>query len=239
MEIRVAICERDEEQRENAVETIKALPHDISCTEFNNAYDLMEVLEKNENAFDIICIATTLIRPGDGVHLAKQVRELSMQTTIIFLAENEKYYREAFQVFAMNYLMKPVRYVDMANCFAFYTKNRKVENRACWMLKSRGGNWLRVFCRDILYIESENREIRVHMTDGKIIESYTKLGEVKEQLPAEYFARCHQSYIVNLYYVSKLEGTSFEISGTTVPISRRYLKDVREQYYDYISHRSR
>lgn len=234
MNIRVAICERDAKHREYVTATMKGLPHDMECVEFTNIYDLEEAFELNASAFDIVFLATTLLNRGDGVKLAEKIREYSLEVAIIFMSDSRDYYKEAFDVFAMSYLLKPVQFRELDCCFTFYTKNKKVERRASWMVKGKGGNWIRLFCRDLVYIESDNREIIIHMADGTSVASYAKLSDVVEQLPQENFIRCHQSYIVNMFFVSELKSSAFELEEGPIPISRKYQKNVKERYYHYM-----
>ena len=234
MEIRVAVCERNLKQREYIVANLKELSYNIACFAYGNIYDLQEVFEENNGAYDVVLIATTLMTKGDGIKLAQRIREINLEVGIIFLAESKDFYQEAFDVFAMSYLLKPIQYQKLDRCFTFYTKNVKTERRVSWMVKGKGGNWVRIFCRDIIYIESDNREIIVHLADGTMIESYGKLGDIEEQLPTANFIRCHQSYIVNMFFVSELRSTAFEMKEESIPISRKFQKIVKERYYQYM-----
>ena len=78
-----------------------------------------------------------------------------------------------------------------------------MERRASLMLKEVGGSFRRVYCRNILYVESANRKVILHLENGETIESYAKLDELEQQLPGRLFFRCHQSYIISLYFVEK------------------------------------
>ena len=52
-----------------------------------------------------------------------------------------------------------------------------------------------------------------------------------DRIRAPFMIRCHNSYLVNLKYVSQYRADSFVLtSGITVPISRTYQKRVREQF---------
>lgn len=234
MDIRIAICEKDVKQREYVTANIKELQYDIVCEEFGNVYDLQEKFEENEGVFDVVLISTTLQHRGDGMELAHSIREISLKPAIIMMAESGDYMRDAFDIFAMAYLMKPISFRDLERAFTFYTKNSKSERRASWMVKSKGGNWTRLFCRDIEYIESSNREILVHMSNGTTVSSYAKLSEVEEQLNEESFVRCHQSYIVNMFYVNELNSSEFMMRDVALPISRKFNKVVKETYYQYM-----
>ncbi|MDD3277261.1 MAG: LytTR family DNA-binding domain-containing protein [Lachnospiraceae bacterium] len=237
MKIRAAVCEKDVKRREYVVANIRELPLDIECKEYNNIYDLKEVFHDHANAYDIIFVAATFNQHGDGLDLAKYIREVSLEVAIVVLADNRDYYREAFDVFAMAYLLKPLKYRELDRCLTFYTKNSKVERRASWMVKGKGGHWVRVFCRDILYIESNNREIVVHLSNGTEIASYAKLGTVEEQLPEENFIRCHQSYIINIFYANEMTPSAFHLDEMDIPISRKFQPVVKEKYYQYMFNR--
>ena len=102
------------------------------------------------------------------------------------------------------------------------------------MIKEKGGNYKRIFCRYIVYVESSNREIIIHMEDGSEIVSYAKLNKAEEELPAKLFLRCHQSYMINLYFVEELERNTFYLPNAEIPISKKYQKIAREVYYDYM-----
>ena len=49
------------------------------------------------------------------------------------------------------------------------------------------------------------------------------------------FIQCHQSYIVNLSYVDKIENNDFIIQNEKVQISRRYLKKTKQAYIHYLN----
>lgn len=234
MEIRVAVCDKEAQNREYLVANIHELPLDTSCTEFSNGYDLTELFEENDTAFDVVLINSHVLSRGDGMTVAKKIREHSLKAAIIIVSDCRDYYQEAFEVFAMNYLINPVSYRDIEKCFTFYTKNNGTDRRASWLVKSCSGHWHRVYCRDILYIESENREFIVHMVNGDPITSYGKLSDIVDQLPRENIVRCHQSYIVNMFYVDEMQTNAFVIRDTSIPISRKYQKIIKEQYYTYM-----
>ncbi|MDD3403010.1 MAG: LytTR family DNA-binding domain-containing protein [Hespellia sp.] len=234
MKIRIAVCEKDPQSREYLAANIKELGLELEIVEFDNAYELEEEIELNTNAYDVVCMSASLQKEGDGIAIAKKIRGLSLKVTIFIIAENKAYYQEAFEMFAMAYLIKPVRYRMLESCFTFYTKNNSTDRRASWMVKSKGGNWKRVFCRDILYIESNNHEYILHMSDGGEIESYGKLVDVVDQISSESLIRCHQSYIVNMFYANEMKTDGFTIGDDVIPISRRYQKEVKEQYYKFM-----
>lgn len=89
-------------------------------------------------------------------------------------------------------------------------------------------------CRDILYIESQNRFLHYFLADGNILRCYDKLDEIEWELPKQYFLRCHQSFIVNLSHVSEMGDKYFRIGKSLISISKKYWKDVKDKYYAYL-----
>ena len=91
-------------------------------------------------------------------------------------------------------------------------------------------------------LQGLNMEIQVsefsneydYLENGDTLESYAKLGELEESLPGKLFFRCHQSYIINLYFVEKMETGKFQLPSVDIPISRKYQREARDMYYDYM-----
>lgn len=232
--IRAAICEKNKEKREYIKLAMQALSYEIDVQEFRNIYDFKDVFDINTMGFDIIILDTSVQEEGDGIALAEHVRTRNTRVMILFVTGSEKYYKQAFRVFATGYLLYPFDIKELENCVSFYNQKTKTERRSSWMVKGKGGNWCRVFCRNIVYVESDNREIILHLDDGTVMESYAKLSKAEEELPKKGFLRCHQSYIVNLYFVDEMKSGSFKIQDEEIPISRKYHKAAKEVYYNYM-----
>ena len=77
---------------------------------------------------------------------------------------------------------------------------------------------LRLALGQVRYFVSEGRKIAA-AAEGERISFYGKLGEVEEELP-DFFVRCHNRYLVNLNYVTKLESAALYCEGEKIPVSR-------------------
>ena len=177
---------------------------------------------------------TTIRHEGDGLKLAAGIRARNRKVMICFITDSQRYYAEAFSVFATGYLLYPFDVSELHNCITFFWQKPNMERRASLMLKEAGGSYRRVYCRNILYMESANRKVILHMEDGGSMESYAKLDELEQQLPGRLFFRCHQSYIISLYFVEKMDASKFVVQSHEIPISRKYQRAAREVYYDYM-----
>ena len=231
--LRAAIIEGSKEKREVIAAAVQSLNMDIQAVEFPSGYDFKEKLDDDATAFDMLILNTTILKEGDGLELASFVRKKNRKAMFCFITDSQKYYAEAFGVLATGYLMYPFDPSNLHNVITFFYQQAEPERRASWMIKERGGNYRRIYCRNIVYIESSNREVIIHMEDGSEISSYCKLDTAMAALPKNLFMRCHQSYAVSMYFVEEMEHDCFHVPDGVVPISRKYQKMAREAYYDY------
>ena len=232
--LRAAIVEKSREHREYIRAGLQGLNIEIQVSDYSNEYDFLENLGGEASAFDIILLNTTIRHEGDGVQLAAEIRNRNRKVMICFITDSQRYYAEAFSVFATGYLLYPFDISELHNCISFFYQKTSKERRASVMIKEAGGSYRRVYCRNIVYIESVNRKVILHLENGDAVESYAKLGELEESLPGNLFFRCHQSYVINLYFVEKMESTRFLVQSDEIPISRKYQKEARDRYYDYM-----
>lgn len=232
--LRAAIVEKSKEHREYIRAGLAGAGMEIQVSEFTNEYDYLENLNEDGSSFDILLLNTTIRHEGDGLRLAAEVRARNRKVMICFITDSQRYYAEAFSVFATGYLLYPFDVSELHNCITFFWQKPNMERRASLMLKETGGSYRRIYCRNILFIESSNRKVYLHLDNGEVMESYAKLDELEQQLPGKLFFRCHQSYIISLYFVEKMDAGKFVLQSQEVPISRKYQRVARETYYDYM-----
>ncbi len=84
-----------------------------------------------------------------------------------------------------------------------------------------------VFClekRSITYLKASGNYTEIHTSDGKAILSSKTLKHYAEALKEFYFMRTHQSYLVNLYNIERLDlksQASITLKcGMHIPVSR-------------------
>ncbi|MCF0135691.1 MAG: response regulator transcription factor [Lachnospiraceae bacterium] len=233
--LRAAVVERDKEKRAFIVAAVEALHMDIQVSDFSNKYDFEEHLDEDATSYDILLLNTTIMKEGDGIEVAADIRSRNSKIMIAFVTESTRYYPEAFAVFATGYLLYPFEVGNLHNCITFFYEKTQKERRSSVMIKERGGNYRRIFTRYIKYIESSNREVYIHLEDGSEVATYAKLNELEESLPHNgQFLRCHQSYLVNMYFVEEYGKGCFNVDNLEIPISRKYQQIAKEAYYEYM-----
>lgn len=153
---------------------------------------------------------------GSGFDLMPAVPD---GTRVIFVTGNPDLALRAFEVNALDYLVKPVNAARLAGALARH-ETRDPAGPAptgdVVHLPERGGARITRFA-EICVIEAEENYSRVHMCDGAVVLIRRALKTWEDQLPAAQFLRVHRTCIVNL---GQIKSYSRDASGAvtlTVP----------------------
>lgn len=79
--------------------------------------------------------------------------------------------------------------------------------------------------RSIVCAESDRRHVKIHLINGEMIEVCQKLIELEKALSSSSFCRVHQSWLINLKHVIRLDKTQHLLhmrNNEKVPISKAY-----------------
>lgn len=99
-----------------------------------------------------------------------------------------------------------------------------------------GGKVMHIYRRDILYLESEHHDIRLH-TLGEVLPVTESLSQCEQKLRSQGFVRIHRSFLVNMYHIRCLEkGDVLLDNGERLYISRQRYPEVKFQFENYIRH---
>lgn len=156
---------------------------------------------------------------------------------VIFVTAYDRFAVEAFDVAAVDYLLKPVTSERLARAFdrvrvaaprAATTDRRWT--REFWV--PRRGEMIRVAADDIRLIEAERDYMRLHVGDHSYLMLAT-IGGLEQRLDPERFVRLHRSTIVRRDTITRMrhdgEGRweAILVDGRTARIGRSYLSAAR------------
>ncbi len=167
---------------------------------------------------------------ANGLKLAGALRTLNFPPAVVFVSAYSEYAVDAFEVKAVDYLLKPVDEKRLKKAIeaveksvAFQHKAQKGKQIAC----EKAGKKVMVNASDILFCTARDDYAYVEAKDGKYF-APCSLSNIEKQLDGFGFMRIHRSYLVNLNCVEeavtaengamtlKIANTDFEI-----PVSRR------------------
>ena len=82
---------------------------------------------------------------------------------------------------------------------------------------------------DILYFESHVRVVKAVMEDDSL-DFYMKMNDLADELQEKGFFRCHQSFLINLDCVYRIENNNSVLlfNRRQIPVSRRYIHQLKQ-----------
>lgn len=176
-------------------------------------------------------------RPERGLELAHFVRELPDHclTPIIFLAEDFTYEKRAFHEFhCYDYLIKPIGREDIIEIiYLCLTRLFPEKKRELLRFRIHGATYL-VNIHEVIYMESVNRSVFIHMAAGQVIEvPYMKLRDCLDN-HGDVLVQCHRAILVNWDYVRGFDGAErcLELSGCPdrPEIGRTFEKKIKSRF---------
>ena len=171
---------------------------------------------------------------NSGLEAARELRALHAAGDIVLYSTSAECAVAGYDVGACGYLVRPLRADKIRACMDRITGRQGM----CAYQVRRRRQVVSLPYEDILFVESRNAKCLLHLRKGEDCPVYKKLDEIEAALQDNRFLRCHQSYLVNLDYVARID-RQFELTtGDVVLIRQRSLKTVRQAYLDYTTERA-
>lgn len=191
---------------------------------FDHALSAYTFLQSNQ--VDLILLDIQMPRMN-GIELLKSLR---FPPKVIMTTAFRDYAVEGFELDILDYLLKPIsqeRFFKAISKFHFYheiNQYKPAENSSyddAYLFLKVDRDQVKVFLKDILFIEGLKDYIKVHTT-AKVLIAYERLGYMEEKLPEGRFLRIHKSYIVSVDKVSYFNNDKVQIDQVGLPIGRVY-----------------
>ena len=232
---RIAICEDEEKERIQLKENLKKILaedmknkieiENIIIEEFESAEEL---LKSDLSKIDIF-LMDIMMGEMNGMEAAKKIREMNINSEIIFITGNVEFVIDGYKVNAYRYILKPVEIEELKesiiSCFAELGKKK-----GRFIALSRKGEMEKLKIDDIDYIEVIKRNIIVHKNGEEVEYTGTSIEKLEEKLEDFKFFRCHKSYLVNLEKVDSVKTDEVVVNGKNVPVSKYRAKDLKREF---------
>ncbi|MFL9483196.1 LytR/AlgR family response regulator transcription factor [Chitinophagaceae bacterium LWZ2-11] len=189
-------------------------------------YDAIEAMQfLKTNKVDFIFLDINMPRLS-GMELAGL---LPQETKIVFTTAYSEYAAESYGFSTIDYLLKPITLkrflaakLKIENYFASSQQTVVPESddlNEYFFVKS-GKTLRKVLLNDILYFEGEKEYVRIVTSEQQFL-IYKRIKEVEEQVNTS-FVRVHNSYIVNIKQINKIEGNLLYIGTKQIPVSDKF-----------------
>jgi DNA-binding LytR/AlgR family response regulator len=169
----------------------------------HNGADALRVLEQG----DIDLVFLDVAMPGlSGLDIARLLGRFRDPPRIVFVTAHEAHAVEAFEMNAVDYLLKPIREERL----------RESVRRACsdgdhaaapgdeQIAVELGGVTRFVSRASVTHAEAQGDYVRLHVEDGASHLVRTPLGTLADQWADAGFVRVHRSIVVNLTHVREV-----------------------------------
>lgn len=203
------------------------------------AKDGIEALYQiEENSFDLIFLDIEMPNLS-GIEVAQTMAERELK--IIFTTAYHQHALKAFELCALDYILKPFSKKRVSQALAKVAKMNayKVTEKTSQEVKKisfKLGNSYKVFSLcDVSAISTADDYLEVYHKDTKFLVSMS-LDSVQERLPKDKFLRVHRSHMINTDYVEELKvhgGKKYSVClndyyQLELPVSRYSVSDLKE-----------
>jgi len=234
--IRALIVDDEELAREELSELLKAFPEVEVVGEAEDVNSAIEQI-KSLNP-DVIFLDIQM--PGkSGFDL---VEKLDTEATVIFVTAFDEYAIKAFEVNALDYLIKPVYPARLAKTIARLIKPDSDELKPKQLdyedfIFVKTSNKVRfVKIKEIKCISSAREYTEIYTSTGLRALVHKSMNEWEDRLPESHFLRIHRTSIINLNHIQKITDSvtnahDVYIEGVEKPfgMSQRYYAKIRKR----------
>lgn len=190
---------------------------------FNKQSDAQKYLNK----FPVDLIFLDIQMPQkNGLDFYKSI---SQNTKVIFTTAFSDYAVEAFEVNAVDYLVKPFSFERFLKAVDKLRENATKAEQDFFLLRA-DYQLHKINFGDIILVEALDDYVKIHLKDKKTITARQSLKNIQEKLPEKDFIRVHRSYIVPIKLIKSIINKSIKIDDFIIPIGEKYKDEIKNFY---------
>lgn len=241
--LKVLLVEDEESSREELKHLIFQEGTMEVAGEAETVAEAIELL--NSSQFDVVFLDIKM--PGiSGLELAGILKKMAHPPAVVFITAYSEHALKAFDLEAVDYLMKPVseeRFGDtvtrLKKRFDLPEKEQREEKKypetlERLFIEKEGGKRVPVLPEEIFFLEARDDYAMLHTVDQRFLISGS-LKRLEERLSKYGFFRAHRKYLVNLNKISEIIPLSrgvillrmADLAKSEILVSRRKAKLLR------------
>ncbi len=196
---------------------------EISIDTYENGEDYL-----NSNILYDISFVDIEMPDMDGFETIEKARIYNPDGVYIILTTHTEMSRRGYLVNAFRYIDKINLVGEMIEAMQsaelILGRNNKIE------VNILDVGLRKIVLKDIIYIETDKHRIMIH-TKEKDIRCYNTMKEMETILDEKWFFRCHNSYIVNLDEIARIDKRIIYLkNGSNIDIAQRKAPDFNRAY---------
>lgn len=227
--LRLILADDEAPAREELIHLLEGIPGIEVVGSARDGSEAQELLRREKPDLALLDIQM----PGlDGLALARKMREEGLNTLCIFITAYDAFAVRAFEVHAVDYLLKPIRPArlrealdtaahrlqnlrkrggealsdaeKLAGFFEDYLRKQEMPREHQFLSVFQGGQILPIRTDKILFAEARGRHVWIVTAEGEY-ESHFSFREAQDHLSGHPFYACHRSFIVNLEAIETID----------------------------------
>jgi DNA-binding LytR/AlgR family response regulator len=220
---------------ESYVEKMPGLEIVASC---KNALEAFSILSKQ--TVDLVLLDINMPEIN-GIELLKTLKNPPM---VIFTTAYPEFAVASYDLNAIDYLLKPIpfeRFLKAIDKVRGLLQNKQntdnttpsfsIENDILFVKTE--GKLVKIDLGQLLFIEGLKDYLKLWMESGKLV-VHSTMKNMEEQLSKrQNFVRVNKSYIINMKYVTEVDGNSIRIKDQLITIGNTYREDVQKLFDKY------
>lgn len=184
--------------------------------------DGVQFLTNYKPVFDVVFMDIEMPYK-DGLKVSQKLRALDASVCLVFITNMHQYAIKGYEVEAFDFIVKPISYATFEFHFKRIAEKVRQTPKSELVISCQGSKQ-RVAVRDIDYVEVADHKVLFH-AGGRVIESWSPLYKIAEELEPYGFAMCNVCYLVNLAHVRCVKNDFVFIGDVQLKISRPKRKD--------------
>lgn len=247
MKARVVVIDDEQRARQTLVDFLERLDYPIEVV--GEGWDVQNSVQVIKEQKPHLVFLDIQLQNGTGFEVLEQIQELNTQ--VVLVTAYDHYAIRAFQMYAFGYLLKPLALTELDQLLKRFleihqlktnqpTPQTKIlvehlKNGQVRKLVLQNVNGFKVVDIDqIIYLKGEINYTRFFIEGGEVIVTSRTLKDYAGLLEELGFFRIHQSFIINLTYVTEYikgeGGIAVMANGDQLAVSRRRKKAFVKQF---------
>lgn len=232
----IVICDDEREILDDILKKVR------NCFEKNNtsarytgiddARKLMECIQAEK--IDVLFLDIDMPYYS-GMDIAGYMKEQGLQTILVFITSHDALVYQTFAYRPSGFIRKTHLDQELDELVKRICDELLANKQE--LVIQKGQEILRVFLKDIIYIEAEKNYLVLRIGD-EMVRIRETMANIEKELQGKGFIRCHKGYLIHSEYIEKLRNSEIVLrigsESIVLPVGRSYEKEVRKKILEML-----